>query len=286
VITPQALKKDLTVITKIDSELPDSLYGDSERIEQIILNLAGNSVKFCEQGGAITIVVDYKLTEDGSVNLHFAISDTGVGIVDEAQDHIFEPFVQADNSISRNYGGTGLGLAICHQLVEAMNGKVMLRSKVGLGTVFAFNVIVGQGSTCAEKLRVDAKLEDVNERKLKILVAEDNLVNQKLLSKLLERRGHLALVVKNGQEVLDLLQENSFDVLLLDVQMPVMDGITAAREIRAREAGTDRHLPIIALTAHAMLEDRQRCLAAGMDDYLSKPIVPAEFWAALDRNVN
>jgi signal transduction histidine kinase/ActR/RegA family two-component response regulator len=217
----------------------------------------------------------------GSCWLHFAVRDTGIGIPADKLATIFAPFVQADGSTTRKYGGTGLGLSISARLVEMMGGRIWAESEPGRGSVFHFTARLevpsqpGPATEAAEVGRVDGTvqaLEDEPLRPLRILLAEDNAINQRIGAVMLEKRGHTVVLADNGREALAELEAASFDLVLMDVQMPEMDGFEATAAIRAREAGTGRRLPIIAVTAHAMKGDRERCLAAGMDGYLSKPL--------------
>jgi CheY-like chemotaxis protein len=226
-----------------------------------------------------------------SVTLRFSITDTGMGIAEAPQEIIFEAFSQADGSISRRFGGTGLGLAICTRLAKMMDGKLWVESELGKGSTFYFTArFVNQPLRDAPAPA--PKLEQQTPRfqpSLRILLAEDNRVNQLLASRLLEKQGHVVTVVANGAAALAVLENTVFDLILMDVQMPGIDGLTATTLIRQREATSGRHTPILAMTAHAMKGDRERCLDAGMDGYLVKPVQAAELFSAIDaqfRNVN
>jgi CheY-like chemotaxis protein len=219
------------------------------------------------------------------VELHFSVRDTGIGIASEKQAAIFEPFTQADGSTARRYGGTGLGLTISRRLVEMMSGRIWMESAEGRGTTFHFTARFGQRKI-VESAR-QAGLADVPlpcpavsprpaAEGFHILLAEDNVVNQKLVARILEKAGHDVVVAVNGREVLAAIDGQRFDLILMDIQMPEMDGLEATRAIRERELTTGEHVPIIAVTAHALTGDKERCLRSGMDGYLSKPInVPA-----------
>lgn len=200
---------------------------------------------------------------------------------------IFEAFTQADSSITRNYGGTGLGLAICANLVTAMGGRIWAESQLDNGSQFHFIARFGLACASADS-SVNAALNSTpadasRSASLRILLVEDNSINQMIARRMLEKRGHSVTSALNGREALAIIHQQSFDLVFMDVQMPEMDGLEATAAVRAQEQLFDRHLPIVAMTAHAMPEDRERCLAAGMDGYLSKPIVPDELDAVLQR---
>ena len=289
VLTVQAQQKGLTLTWAIQPSVPDRVVGDLARLRQVITNLIGNAIKFTERGG-VTVqlsVPGNRATSSvpgAEVLLHCAVCDTGVGIPGPKQQVIFDAFSQADTSTTRKFGGTGLGLAIASRLVQAMGGRIWVDSEVGRGSTFHFTVRLYEGHA-AEGPRAaaggphgSATAADVP---LTVLLAEDNAVNQRLLVRLLEQRGHTAVVVGTGAEAVVATAQRRFDLVLMDVQMPEMDGLQATAAIRARERETGDHVPIIALTAHAMQGDRERCLAAGMDGYLAKPVDPAALFDVL-----
>jgi CheY-like chemotaxis protein len=220
-----------------------------------------------------------------AATIRFSVADTGVGIPEEKRMTIFEPFRQADGSVARQYGGTGLGLSISTRLVELMNGRIWVESEVGRGSAFRFTARVGVGAPGLE--RGGPELTAVHPTgaapRLRILLAEDNPVNQKVARRLLERAGNDVAVVGDGEAAVERWAAEDFDVVLMDVQMPRMDGLAATKAIRDRERGTGAHIPIVAMTALAMAGDRERCVAAGMDDYISKPIDKSELMGALQR---
>jgi two-component system, sensor histidine kinase len=281
----QARAKGLVLRSEIGPGVPDFISGDPMRLRQILLNLAGNALKFTKQG-EVTIEVTLRSFEDEQVELEFAVRDTGMGIPLEKQRTIFEAFQQADGSMSRRFGGTGLGLTISSRLVEIMGGAIWLESRPGEGSCFYFTVRAATASG-AEPLRSGEVLNllpaAASGRPLHILLAEDHEVNQRLVVRLLEKRGHHVTVAGNGREALDAVVRETFDAILMDVQMPQMTGIEATVAIRRSENGGLHHIPIIAMTAHAMKGDRERCLTSGMDGYISKPIRPQELFEALDR---
>ena len=263
-------------------DVPNELYGDPVRLRQVIVNLVGNAVKFTEAGSVRLRVVRLPARDDGTICLQFSVSDTGIGIPKDQQELIFEPFQQADGSTTRRFGGTGLGLSICSHLVGQMNGKIWVESEEGHGSTFYFTA---QFQPARGKIDEQSKAapseQEANARSLSILLVEDNIVNQKLASTLLRKQGHRVVSAWNGRDAVALSAASRFDLILMDIQMPEMDGIDAAVAIRNRERGSDTHVPIFAMTAHAMKGDRERCLQAGMDGYLAKPIQMREFLDAI-----
>jgi CheY-like chemotaxis protein len=288
----RARDKGLELLYQVLPEVPDALVGDFGRIRQVLLNLISNAVKFTEAGEVRVQVglaglagLNQRLDQDAELLL--VVTDTGVGVPPEKVRDIFEPFSQADASTSRKYGGTGLGLAICRQLVQMMGGEMWVDSRPGVGSTFSFTLRVGLDfnpeAEAVPPPAAEAAPGPSPATGLKILLAEDNLVNQRLATIVLQRRGHQVTVAANGREALAALARDGFDLVLMDVEMPEMDGYDATRAIRQREAAGDgRRTPIIAMTAHAMAEDRARCLAAGMDDYLTKPIEPERLYALVE----
>lgn len=281
-------QKGLTFETSIPPSVPDRLLGDPVRLRQIITNLLGNAIKFTSRGG-ILLSVSETSPEGEDIVLAFGVRDTGMGIAEGAREHIFNPFVQADSTTTRKFGGTGLGLAIVRQLVEMMGGHVSVTSEVGQGSEFRFSVRFGLAVDQAHSR--DIKMDEnpslpaqpVNLRSLSVLVAEDVEMNQVVVSRFLEKLGHRAIVVANGVEAVEAWLEGAFDVVLMDVQMPEMDGLAATRAIREHEEVRGGHIPIIAMTAHAMQEDAVNCLEAGMDAHLAKPLKKSDLAAALGK---
>ena len=272
----RARAKGLELGLSIDPQIPDILVGDAVRLRQIITNLVDNAIKFTARG-KIAVEVKGDSHNDAEVSLHFSVTDTGTGIPKEKQELIFEAFVQADGSTTRHYGGTGLGLGICQKLVEQMHGKIWVQSTPGEGSAFHFTVLFPisqkeEASATINELRHSVPGEKPALRALRILIVEDNPVNQAVAVGLLQEQGHTITLAKNGREAVDLYQLERPDLILMDVQMPELDGIGATREIRAAEATRRYHTPIIAMTAYAMSGDSARCLGAGMDTYLSKPL--------------
>ncbi len=285
-LTVRANQKGLEMTHAVAPEVPDELVGDAGRLRQILMNLLGNSVKFTERG-AVSVRVTADGAKAGTVRLHFAIVDSGVGIPQEKQSAIFEPFSQADTSTTRRYGGTGLGLSICRQLVLMMGGRIWVESEVGRGTTIHFTAAFERQTApmaAAESRSGDAGDENIlsREPRLQVLVAEDHPVNQTLCRRILEKRGHIVTTAGNGRAAVDAFERQTFDLILMDMQMPEMDGLAATRAIRFLEAERQlRPTPIVAVTANAMSSDRDQCLAAGMDAYVSKPIRAQQLWTVI-----
>jgi signal transduction histidine kinase/ligand-binding sensor domain-containing protein/CheY-like chemotaxis protein len=277
-LAPQARAAGLSLTATVADDVPESIVGDAVRLRQIVLNLVANAVKFTERGTvAITVAVAGSSAADGHVPLSFSVADTGVGIEPSDQARIFEAFTQVDGSATRRHGGTGLGLAIASRLVGLMGGTLVVRSARGEGSVFSFTASFPRGQMQAAPL-VEAPVT-AGPRALRVLVAEDNSVNCLVVQHMLGKSGHSVTVVGNGAQAVEQALTGRFDVVLMDVQMPRMNGIEATRSIRAREKGG--RLPIVGLTAHAFRADRDRCLDAGMDDFLAKPVRRRELDRAL-----
>ena len=276
-----ARQKKLDLRWNVDSAVPERVVGDLVRLRQILVNLLGNGIKFTETG-SVSLHVVLEWCDGVSAILHFAVADTGIGIAPDKRDVIFDAFRQADGSTTRKYGGTGLGLAICSRLAKLMEGRLWVESEPGRGSTFHFTTTfqiadpAPAASDLTNMLRSVAPDRTASGR-LRVLLAEDNPVNQRLAVRLLEKRGHDVVVANNGREALTMLERDSFDAIIMDVQMPDMDGLEATARIREMERRAGVHTPILAMTAHAMKGDRERCLSAGMDGYVNKPIDPAEF---------
>ncbi|MBF0495230.1 MAG: response regulator [Deltaproteobacteria bacterium] len=279
-----AYAKKLELHGYIQDEVPVFLRGDSSRLGQVIINLISNAVKFTDHG-SVTVTVTSESQAEEEVLLHFAVKDTGIGIPGTKQDLIFQPFAQADNSATRKYGGTGLGLTITAQLVNKMGGRIWIESEEGQGSTFHFTARFGLSpATVAKAAPAEIKAGLISLEHLRILMVEDNIVNQKVAVKILEKHGAKSITLaKNGQEALEALKSATFDLVLMDVQMPIMDGLEATRAIRARELEAGGHTPIVSMTACAMTGDREKCLDAGMDAYVSKPVDPAELLTAITK---
>jgi PAS domain S-box-containing protein len=281
-ILPLAIEKGLRLMCRTDGSIPRTVIGDSSKIQQVLVNLLSNAVKFTDEG-EIEVNANALDLADGGYEIRFSIRDTGIGMSSETLDMLFRPFSQADVSTSRKYGGTGLGLAISKRLVELMGGKIWAESKVGVGSTFYFT-IRSKASASPPKL-AEPTLKDCTRqegvKEMRILLAEDNPVNQRMTVLMLKKLGYKAESVSSGLEVLHALETQSYDLILMDVQMPEMDGLEATREIRRRlPSGGPK---IVALTAYAIAGDKERCLEAGMDDYLGKPIDLDDLRSALER---
>jgi PAS domain S-box-containing protein len=269
-----ARQKGIPVHAHIAPVVPAIVNGDPLRLRQVLMNLIGNAIKFTERG-SVTVELGCAGVGREGLTLTGAVIDTGIGVPAARHRQIFDAFAQADGSTTRRFGGTGLGLAICHRLLQLMNGTISVKSQPGQGSVFRFTVEVRPAAAPDAGPRPPAgNNEPRSGRPLKILLAEDNRVNQMVVVRLLERSGHAVSVAANGREAVDLFGKEDYDAVLMDVQMPEMDGLEATRLIRRAEceSGARRRTPVIALTAHAMAGDEEICLNAGMDGYLSKPL--------------
>ncbi|HSD57214.1 MAG TPA: PAS domain S-box protein [Methanotrichaceae archaeon] len=281
-VATEASKKGLNLAYSIDTSAPGTIMGDPVRLRQILINLLSNAVKFTDSGEVMMAVSGRKL-EGNDHEVHFAIKDTGIGISKDRMNQLFKPFSQMEPSTTRIYGGTGLGLAISKRLVEMMGGRIWAESEVGNGSTFHFTILVAataakpaSSMTIALQPQTDLKLSQ--SPALRILLAEDNPVNQKVAMQMLRKIGYEADVAANGLEVLQALERQPYDIILMDVQMPEMDGLEAAKNIRERWHNGPK---IIAITAYALEGDRDRCLNVGMDDYISKPIQMDELQSKL-----
>ncbi|MCX6612549.1 MAG: ATP-binding protein [Acidobacteria bacterium] len=279
ILTLAAQSKNLSLTASIDPDLPASLSGDPGRLQQVLINLLGNAVKFTETGSVRLEIKSEPLNAD-RYRVQISVIDTGIGITQEQQQRIFQAFTQADASTTRRFGGTGLGLSISSQLVRMMGGTLKVTSKQGSGSTFSFNLEMDRA--LAPSPAIQTKVEKPI-RPLKLLVAEDNEVNRVLMQRVLSRAGHTVTSVMDGKAAVEALRTESFDAVLMDVHMPEMDGLEATQAIRARETAEGGHVPIIALTALAIKGDADRCIAAGMDSYLSKPLNTADLNALLSR---
>jgi signal transduction histidine kinase/AmiR/NasT family two-component response regulator len=325
VLAMEAARKGLQFSVSVHPDVPDQLIADSGRLRQVLLNLAGNAVKFTKSGQVkLTVTLDpeskkpFSSPNDGDSNstiLHFAVQDSGIGIPADKHKAIFEAFSQADNSTTRRFGGTGLGLAISAQLVHLMGGRIWVESPAssdthdeegslgGPGSIFHFTACLGlpagQGESieragiASENPMKEVRLPTAGGQAARVLLAEDNPINSRLACRLLEKRGHSVVAVMNGTAVLEALENHSFDLVLMDLQMPGLNGFETTQEIRRREASSQAadslirspRTPIIAMTARAMHGDRERCMEAGMDGYITKPINPKEFFDVLEQSL-
>jgi CheY-like chemotaxis protein len=296
-LSEQAHNKGIELTAIVQTDVSAGLRGDAGRLRQVITNLIGNAIKFTE-AGKVFVEVTQETNTDVDTILRFTIKDTGIGLPLGVRPRLFQPFTQADGSTTRKYGGTGLGLAISKQLVELMGGEIGFTSEPGQGSTFWFTARMQQPLsadqstlpplsrlvTTAAQSEVDAQIKST----VRILLVEDYVVNQAVAVGQLEKLGYRADVVDDGFAALKALALDRYDVVLMDCQMPKLDGYDASAEIRRREAVSgDRHTPIIAMTANAMMGDREKCIAAGMDDYITKPIQAEDLqrvlkqWASL-----
>ena len=288
----RARQKGLALNLEILPPVPEALVGDPVRLRQVLLNLIGNAIKFTESG-QVSVRVEVDSLSDAEAMLHFTVSDTGIGIPDEKRKVIFEAFRQADGSTTRRYGGTGLGLGICSRLVELMGGRIWVESEPDRGSAFHFTArfriseaeAPAQPGAPAGFTPESLAATEPRERGLRILLAEDNPINSTLAVRMLEKLGHQVVVARDGRQAVDRCAQERFDLILMDVQMPQMDGFEATKLIREGEQRTGAHTPILAMTAYAMKGDREKCLAAGMDDYVSKPIQPRELIRTIENLV-
>ena len=306
---PRAKDQGLRLEQRVAPDLPARFRGDPARLRQVLINLVSNAVKFTEQGH-VTVTANVERREGDAVWIHLAVSDTGIGLASEDCQRLFQPFSQIDSSTNRLYGGTGLGLAICKRLVDLMGGEIGAESQLGEGATFWFKVPlpVAEFGTATAVLpavhpahaerelgaisnsrlsplsssRVEPSEGSKETPKVRILVAEDNAINRTVALSQLEALGYQGEAVENGRQALEALEREAYDLVLMDCQMPEMDGYAAVRRLRRRETD-DQHLPVIAVTAHALKGERQRCLKAGMDDFLAKPLRLHELAATLER---
>ena len=283
---PLATEKGITLDMERADSVPSAVVGDLGRIQQVLRNLISNALKFTEEGH-ISVMVK-ATTDSDTPSLYLAVEDTGIGIPKDKLDAIFDKFTQADASVTRKFGGTGLGLAITQQLVELMDGDIGVDSLEGQGSTFWFTIPLAEVNDTDKLVNLyDEKSGLSNEAlqtDLRLLAVDDHPVNQTFVRKLLKKLGfnHVDLA-ENVQEALNMIEKNTYDIVLMDCQMPELDGYQATTLLRQREEGTDTHLPVIALTANAMMGDKEKCLKAGMDDYLSKPIKPDQLMALLKK---
>ncbi len=284
-----ARNKNLDFQWCIDDQVPEILIGDPVRIRQVLVNLINNAIKFTFKG-KVVVTVKVNTINNENCELLFSVADEGVGIPKEKLNKIFDVFSQVDPSTTRRFGGTGLGLSISCKLVELMGGRIWVESEEFKGSVFYFTARFG----IVTKQKVSVPILEATQsqdlegqptkvlKQLVILLAEDNIVNQKIASKMLEKRGWIVKTVDNGKKVLDYLDKESFDLILMDAQMPELDGFDTTKLIRENEKKTGRHIPIIALTARAMLEDQKKCFECGMDAYVAKPFDRPKLYEAIE----
>jgi PAS domain S-box-containing protein len=278
IITPEARRKGLDVAVVVEAETPVRMVGDRERLRQVLINLIGNAVKFTDVGNVLIRVTAGQTTGGGKREVTYSVADTGIGIAEENRELLFQAFSQVDRSNSRRFGGTGLGLAISRELVHLMGGAISFVSEEGAGSTFSFTIPLGEAppehdAGIHEPQSADrADSPCGGERIPHILLAEDNPVNRDVIGLLLVKRGFRLDFAEDGVQAVAMWETGNYDLVLMDVHMPRLDGLKATRSIRERERERGGHTPIIAVTAHAFKDDRDRCLDAGMDAYIAKPI--------------
>ncbi len=282
-VSKNIAQNNLSIDLSIDSKIAEAYMGDPLRLSQVLTNILTNAVKFTSEGG-LTITVRVLETKDNKSVVEFSVKDTGIGLTKEEQERLFKAFTQADNSITRRYGGTGLGLVLCRKLVELMGGSIGVESQKGHGSRFYFTITLGQ-STSQTKKPIEKKASATTEelrsqlQGFRLLMAEDNDLNRLVLTELLKKVGLEADMAVNGREAVEMIRQNEYDLVLMDLQMPEMDGLTATKIIRQDEKF--RNLPIVAMTAHAMEADKEKSLAVGMNEHLTKPIKPLDLFRCL-----
>ncbi len=280
-----AERKGVSLGWTVAATVADYLEADAGRVQQVLINLVGNAIKFTDRG-RVNINVDLRSESGDTLELQVSVTDSGIGMPTEKLQMIFAPFEQIDGSTTRRYGGTGLGLAIVAKLVELMGGTVWVQSELGGGSRFHFTFSCRRAKSVVAPVMANALSEmPALTRPLSVLVAEDYKVNQLIVQRILEKRGHCVTLVEDGQAAVDAVSRETFDIVLMDIQMPVLGGIEATQEIRRREAGSLRRVPIIALTANVLDCDRDLCLAAGVSDYITKPFQPRSLLATIEQTV-
>ncbi len=287
-VSELAKKKALELTVDVAPDVPESLRGDPVRLRQILFNLVGNAIKFTERGRvAVSVTLQPSPAHlPDSILLGWSIADTGIGMTGEQQARLFQAYSQAETSTARKFGGTGLGLMICRQLVELMGGEIAVESRAGQGTTFRYTTLV---LPAIQREQAESAVTGVSKPEARasgpkrILVADDNEINQVVACKFLQKLGFEVEVARNGPEAVEAASRTPYDAILMDCEMPEMDGYDATRAIRQRETGQDRHIPVIALTGHASAEDERVCVDAGMDAVLTKPVTLPALRGILDR---
>jgi len=272
---PKAKEKNIQLNYEIEKSVPAAILGDPTRLSQITNNLISNAIKFTSTGG-VSVFVKVRSERKENLTIDFEVTDTGIGIPEASLSNIFESFTQASNDTTRKFGGTGLGLTIVKKLIELQGGTIGVRSSVGKGTTFFFHVTFGRASQAEIELAIRDSDSDTDLSSLSILVAEDNTINQMIVKKVFSDWGVNIVIAENGEDCIEKLQEGNFDLVLMDIQMPEMDGNTAARKIRYELPKPYCSIPIMAMTAHATAAEKKKCFDSGMNDYISKPFEPAE----------
>ena len=291
--------RGIDYINNVSPDIPSRLKGDPGRLRQILINFVNNAIKFTEQGEIVT-TVSIKAEDKNNITLLFTVTDTGIGIPKDRMDLLFKAFSQVDDSMTRKYGGTGLGLVISKQLIEKMGGEAGVKSEINKGSEFWFTAVFGKqdelnpiqfilpksvkDKKIPKKIVTQYSVSEIEKSQIRILLVEDNKINQKVALNIIKKLGYHADLAKNGREAVQSLADKSYDLILMDCQMPEMDGYEATKIIRDPNSNILEHkVPIIALTAHALAGDREKCLNAGMDDYLTKPVKPKQLSEVLEK---
>jgi PAS domain S-box-containing protein len=292
IMSPLCSRKGLRLVFSLPDNLPEYVTGDESRLRQVLLNLLSNALKFTEHG-EINLMVERASKDIDPVEIRFTVRDTGIGIPEDKVPLVFDEFYQVNSSASRRYGGTGLGLAISRQIVEKMGGRISVESRVATGSTFWFSIkfkipkenLSAAGNGSLPQVSVSFQSSPESPPRHKVIIAEDNLTAQTLARKSLEKRGNLVYTAGNGMEVLQVLKNYDVDIILMDVEMPVMNGLETTRVIRKQEAASGRHVPILAMTAYAMNDEKARCLESGMDGVISKPVKFSDVSAEIERRL-
>jgi CheY-like chemotaxis protein/nitrogen-specific signal transduction histidine kinase len=282
----KAEEKGISLISEIDKNIHPVLIGDPVRLNQILINLIGNSVKFTEKG-EVRVKVNLLEEHKNTVKLKFSIQDTGIGISADKLNSIFESFTQASANTTRKYGGTGLGLTITRQLIELQGGTIDVSSEVGVGSTFSFSLTLRKGNTNNVSTENTANTKQSHAfTDIQILLVEDNLINQKVASYTLTKQGAQVEIANHGKEAIMMVEKKKYDVILMDIHMPEMDGFEATHYIRNSIKDSISKTPIIAMTASALVSERAKCLASGMNDYISKPFQAKELYEKISLQLN
>jgi signal transduction histidine kinase/ActR/RegA family two-component response regulator len=286
IINVRAKEKNQNVMVNVSKDIPASLIQDELRLSQVITNLLTNAIKFTPDAGNVELSAEKTEESDSEVTLRIAVADSGIGISPEQQKKLFTSFNQADSSITKKFGGTGLGLAISKRIVELMQGTIWIESELGKGAKFIFTIKAKKGAQTASKAAAaGSKAADFDFKDYTILVAEDMEFNREILGKYLEKTGITVDFAENGKIAVSMFTENpdKYNLFVTDIQMPEMDGYEAARTVRALDLPWAKNIPILAMTANAFQEDIEKCLAAGMNEHIAKPIVPKKVYALLQK---
>lgn len=273
----RADEKRITLTSNIDDKIPAVLNGDPVRLNQVLINLVGNAIKFTEVG-EVNVHVKLLQENETAVTLEFAVADTGIGIAEDKVDSVFERFIQVSGESTRKYGGTGLGLTITKQLIELQGGTIHIKSTVGKGSVFTFYLTIQKGKAEKAETKLAQKEQSHKLTGVNVLLVEDNIINQKVAAKILTNLEASVEVARHGREAIDFLKNKHYDIILMDIQMPEMDGYEATKIIREQMGSAIGSIPIIAMTASALIADREKCLIAGMNDFIAKPFQAKELY--------